>query len=176
MTHRIFVFGLMATVIMVSGCKKDSTTQQENITKVIIHLTGSGGFDQEFVWSDPDGGDVGNATVNDIVIPAGTTDIKSQLYIIDGSKNPQEELTQQIESESDVHLFVYKIFGTAITEIVYDDVDLNGKNFGLETKWTLGTGAGTVNVLLHHQPINKDDLVNPGGEVDFDVTFPVRVE
>ena len=175
MTHRIFVFGLMATVLLVFGCKKDNDTQQENITKVIVHLIGSGGFDQEFVWNDPDGGDVGNAIVDDIVIPAGITGITCHLHIIDGTKSPQQELTQQIESESNVHLFVYKLSGTAVAGIAYDDVDSNGKNFGLDTKWTAGTGTGTVNIVLHHQPTNKDDLVNPGGEVDFDVTFPVRV-
>ena len=176
MTHRIIIACSLAITMLMVACKKDSATQQEYITKVIIHLHGSGGFNQEFEWSDPDGGDTGNASVDDIIIPAGTTDITGHLYVIDGSKSPAEDLSSQIESESDVHLFVYKLMGTAVSRIDYDDVDANGKPFGLDTKWTVGTGTGSVQIVLHHQPTNKDDLSNPGGEVDFDVTFPVAVQ
>lgn len=171
------VFAMFFAVLFLTpGCKKDTSTQQENITKIIVHLIGSGGFDQEFAWSDPDGGDTGNASVEDIVIPAGTTDIKCHLHVFDESKSPVLDVSQEIEGESAVHLFIYKLSGSAVSTIDYDDVDANGKPFGLETKWTAGTGTGSVNILLHHQPATKDDLTNPGGEIDFDVTFPVKVQ
>ncbi len=173
----IAAFGvLLVALFLTPGCKKDCSTQQENITKITVHLTGSGGFDQEFSWSDPDGGDTGNASVDEIIIPAGTTDIKCRLRVLDESKSPVLDVSQEIEGESAVHLFVYKLLGTAVSKVDYDDVDTNGKPLGLDTKWTAGTGTGSINIVLHHQPASKDDLLNPGGEIDFDVTFPVKVQ
>jgi len=167
---------LFVALFLTPGCKKDSSTQQENITKIIVHLTGSGGFDQEFAWSDPDGGDTGNASIDEIVIPAGTTDIKSRMRVLDESQSPVVDVSTEIEEESADHLFIYKLSGLAVSKIDYDDVDSNGKLFGLVTKWTAGTGTGTVNIALHHLPTTKDNLLSPGGEIDFDVTFPVKVQ
>ena len=50
------------------------------------------------------------------------------------------------------------------------------EKFGLKTRWVVNTGAGAVNIKLYHEPTSKFDLNNPGGEVDFDVTFPVRIQ
>ncbi|MCB0526403.1 MAG: hypothetical protein KDC86_17925 [Saprospiraceae bacterium] len=176
MIKNIAFFSLTALVLGFSACKKDTATQQELITKVIVHLQGSNGFNQEFAWSDPDGGDISNAVVDDIIIPTGTTDITCHIHVLDESKSPTEDLTSEIEGEGDVHLLVYKISGTAVSMIDYNDTDGNGKPLGLDTKWTAGTGTGSVNIVLHHQPVTKDDLNNPGGEIDFDVTFPVSIQ
>ncbi len=176
MKFKFAFFAIVAALFVAPGCEKDPKTQQENITKIIVHLTGSGGFDQEFSWSDPDGGDTGNGIVDDIVIPAGTTDIQGHLRILDESQNPVLDLTLEIEEEAEAHLFVYKLSGTAVATIEYNDADANGKPLGLATKWTAGTGTGSVNIVLRHQPVSKDDLTNPGGEIDFDVTFPVKVQ
>lgn len=173
---RVAFFAASLIALFLSGCKKDTGTVQENITKVGVHLTGSGGFDQTFAWKDPDGGDISNAVVDDIVIPAGTANINCQLIILDETKTPVEDLTAEIAQESAAHLFVYTTTGTAVSAIAYDDVDSNGKNLGLKTLWATGTGTGTLRIVLHHQPTNKDDLNNPGGEIDFDVTFPVKIQ
>jgi hypothetical protein len=169
-------FTLFAALLLSAGCEKDKKTQQENITKITVHLSGSGGFDQEFSWSDPDGGDTGNASIDEIVIPAGTTDIQGHLFVLDESQNPVVDLSEEIEEEAEEHLFVYRLSGTALTQVNYNDVDANGKPLGLATKWTAGTGAGSLNILLYHQPDTKDDLSSPGGDIDFDITFQVKVQ
>jgi hypothetical protein len=32
-----------------------------------------------------------------------------------------------------------------------------------------------VNIKLYHEPTDKNNAANPGGDVDFDVTFPVVI-
>ena len=174
---RTLSLSLLIAGLAVSGCKKDEETVQENITRIQVHLTGANGFDQEFEWSDPDGGDAANATVETIVIPAsaGAT-ISCRLHIYDDTKTPVVDLTGEIEGESADHLFVFDVTGANIG-IAYDDTDSNGKVFGLETLWTKGAASsGSVNIKLYHEPTDKNNLNAPGGEVDFDVSFPVTVQ
>ncbi|MCC6280244.1 MAG: hypothetical protein IT262_06585 [Saprospiraceae bacterium] len=173
---RTLLFSLLATGLMIGGCKKDEETVQENITRVQVHLTGANGFDQEFEWSDPDGGDASNATVETIVIPASAgTNIHCHLHVYDDTKTPVEDLTEEIEAESDVHLFVFNVTGANIG-VAYDDTDSNGKKVGIESLWTKGAAStGSINIKLYHEPTDKDNLSAPGGEVDFDVDFPVTV-
>lgn len=166
--------------LFIASCKDDdNTTEQENITTIEVRLTGPS-FDQTFAWKDLDGPG-GNAPVIDsILLPqnlAGTANALScQLHISDESQNPAKDLTTEIEAENTAHLFVYKLTGTALAQIAYDDADDNNENFGLKTRWVVNTGTGTVNILLYHEPTNKFDLNNPGGETDLDVTFPVKIQ
>mgnify|MGYP006921776552 CR=1 FL=1 len=48
----------LAAGVFITGCKKDdNTTETENITKIVVHLTGitDPAFHGEFNWKDPDG-------------------------------------------------------------------------------------------------------------------------
>lgn len=176
-TLRTLLFTLLLSGLAVAGCKKDPETVQENITRIQVHLTGANGFDQEFEWSDPDGGDASNATVETIVIPAsaGAT-IHCHLHVYDDTKTPAEDLTEEIEEESADHLFVFNVTGANIG-VAYDDTDSNGKKVGIESVWTKGAAStGSINIKLYHEPTDKDNLNAPGGEVDFDVSFPVTVQ
>ena len=176
MQHTKISLFLLLALLAFAGCKKDTTTEQENITRVVVHLTGSGGFDQEFEWSDPDGGDISNATIDPIVIPAtaGNT-LQCHIHVYDDTKTPTEDLTEEIEAEKNVHLLVYNVTGANVG-VAYDDTDDNGKHLGIETVWTKGAAStGSVNIKLYHEPTDKDNLNAPGGEVDFDVTFPIEV-
>ncbi len=177
MQHTKIIIPISLALLTMAGCKKDSSTEQENITRVEVHLTGSGGFDQEFEWSDPDGGSTSNATAETIVIPAtaGAT-IHCHVHVYDDTKTPAQDLTEDIEAESNDHLFVYDITGANIG-VAYDDTDANGQNFGIETLWTKGAAStGTLRIRLYHQPTDKSNLSTPGGEVDFDINMPVTVE
>ena len=173
---KMLLLALAGTLIL-NACKKDEGTSQESITRVEVHLTGANGFDEEFTWSDPDGGDVSNAFIDPIIIPASAgSSLHCHVHVYDDTKTPAQDLTEDIENESNVHLFVYKVTGANVG-IAYDDTDKNGKNFGIETVWTKGnTSSGLLNVKLYHEPTDKSNLNTPGGEVDFDVNFPVVVE
>ena len=167
--------GLFAGLFF-TACKKDDTTEQENITTIEVHLTGSGGFEQKFFWRDLDGAG-GNAPETDtIVIPAQNLDLQCHVHVYDESKTPLEDITEEIEAESAAHLFTYLVSGANLT-VVPDDADTNGAPFNLETVWKSGNASdGTVRIRLYHEPADKTDTNNPGGEVDLDVTFPVKIQ
>jgi len=166
---------IVSVTLLNTGCKKDKTTEQETITTIELHLTGTN-FDKKFYWKDADGDGGAAPVIDEIVLPANTSAINCHVHVYDESKNPIADITKEIEAESDVHLLVYKATGVDI-QIQYNDQDKNGKKVGIETLWTTKLAAkGSVNVVLYHEPSNKDDLNNPGGDVDFDVTFPVKVQ
>ncbi len=179
MNFKTLLFALLIAGLSVTGCKKDKNTAQENITRVVAHVIGTGTstFDQEFTWEDKDG-DGGNApTIQGIFIPSSAgTEFNVQMHVYDDTKTPVEDLTEEIEKENKVHLFTYAATNGVFT-IGNFNLDDDGKTFGLKSTWTKGsTGSGTVNIVLHHEPTNKGDLNNPGGETDFDVTFAVTIQ
>ncbi len=164
-------FALFTMSLFVTGCKDgNSPTAEENITKVEVHLVG-GGINKEFAWEDADGSGGNAPTVEDIVILPNVT-YTAHIHVYDGAK----EVTSEIADERDVHLFTFTVTGANLT-VSELDLDGNGKPFGGDSKWISGTAsAGSVNIKLHHEPTDKINAANPGGEVDFDVVFPVKIQ
>jgi hypothetical protein len=180
MKHTKFAFFALSLLAffalnIITGCKKDQATEQENITKIVVHLTGIGNsFDQEFEWEDRDG-DGGTAPVIDTIAIPANTQFNVHLHVYDESKSPVVDVSDEIEAENTAHLFVFKstTAGLTISDL---NTDNNGKPFGLDSKWTTtGAGNGAVQISLHHEPTDKT-AAEPGGEIDFDVTFPVKVK
>lgn len=171
-TQNLLLLVAASVICCIAGCKKDDTgTEQEQITKVVVHLTGTGGstFDEEFEAEDPDGDGVWN-TIPSLDIPANTV-FDAHIHVYDGA----QEMDDEIEAESTEHLFVYKVTGANLT-IGDLSTDSNGAAFGIDTKWTTAAAStGTVKIQLIHEPTSKN-TADPGGEVDFEVTFPVEVQ
>jgi len=168
-TLRTLLFALMATGLFVGGCDKHDHTSEENITKIEIHITG-GGIDQEFVWEDADG-DGGNPPTIQTIILSPNVVYSADIHLYDGDN----EITAEIKKESKEHLFVFVVTGADLT-INELSTDGDGKPFGIESRWATGNASvGSVNIKLLHEP-NKNNLANPGGDTDFDVTFPVQIQ
>ncbi len=158
--------------LFIAGCEKDDEgTQQEQITKVVVHLTSANGtlFNEEFEAEDSDGDGVWN-TIPSLDIPANTV-FNVHIHVYDGA----DEIDDEIGAESNDHLFTYTVTGA---NLVVSDLnpDSNGAPLGIDSKWTTAAAsAGTVQIKLHHEPTDKN-AADPGGEVDFEVTFPVVVQ
>lgn len=169
-----FLLLALTAILFVTGCKKDKETENEVITKVVVHLTGTNtAFDQEFEAVDPDGDGVFNS-IDAIVLPVGET-YHCRLHVYDETKNPVTDITEEIQAENTAHLFVY---GTTVNALLFLhlNTDDNGEPFGLECNWVAAlAGTGNVRIALHHEPTDKT-ASDPGGEIDFDVTFPVTVQ
>jgi hypothetical protein len=166
---------LVTALFLTTGCKKDQETEQEIITTVEVHLTGTG-FDKKFYWNDPDG-DGGAAPVIDAIkIAPNTANLRCHIRVYDRSKTPEIDITEEIEAESNDHLFVYNVTGANLT-VAYDDKDENNQNVGLITKWSsAAASSGKIRIRLFHEPADKNNLSAPGGEVDFDIEMPVVIE
>ncbi|MBK8191957.1 MAG: hypothetical protein IPK76_01580 [Lewinellaceae bacterium] len=168
----IAVFALF----LFAGCKDNNTdTEQENITSIEIDLAGFN-INQKFYWKDLDGPGGNPPVIDTIVLPASTLNITGRLKVYDESKNPVDDITEEIEAENTAHLFVYSVANADLI-IEPNDTDDNGDPFSLVTVWKAGQpSTGTLNIRLYHEPTDKMNTANPGGEADFDVTFPVRIE
>jgi hypothetical protein len=164
----------VAATLFTAGCKKDDATSGEVITKVVVHLTGIGNnFDQEFEAEDSDGDGVFNS-IDTINLTAAEA-YKCHLHVYDETKTPVEDITEEIEEESNDHLFVFTPAFTGL-EVSNLNTDGNGAPFGLESIWvTALVGTGTIKIALHHEPTDKN-AADPGGDVDFEVSFPVIVQ
>jgi PBP1b-binding outer membrane lipoprotein LpoB len=168
----LLMLAVVAGALFTPGCKKDDDgTEQEQINKVIVHLTGANGslFNKEFEAQDPDGDGTWN-TIQMIDIPAGTT-FDTHIHVVDGT----EEIDDEIEAESNDHLFTYSVTGAnlVVTEL---NEDAAGNPFGMDSKWISGAAStGSIRIRLHHEPTNKN-AADPGGEIDFEVSFPVTIQ
>lgn len=169
-TLRNLLFALLATGLFFTGCDKHDHTSEENITKIEVHITGPG-FDQKFVWEDADGDGGNPPTIQTIVLNPNVV-YSANLHLYDGDK----EITSEIVQESNEHLFTFLVTGADLS-IGALSTDNNGNPFGIESRWTTGNAStGTVNIKLIHEPSNKNNPANPGGDTDFDVVFPVQIQ
>jgi len=156
-----------------SSCKKDDKTEAENITKLVLHFTAPG-LDQEFEARETNGDGVWDS-IDEIILPAYTGDISCHIHVYDETQSPVVDLTEEIEAESNVHIFTLKVLGADL-EIKSNDTDANGKPLNLETLWEAGdVSNGSVQVKLHHEPTDKT-ATDPGGEIDLDVLFLVKIQ
>lgn len=187
---KYLAYALIASTT-ITACKRDEvdpitppppTNEEELITTLRLHFHSVGGAEHKHMeFTDLDGSG-GNAPV----IHGDTLSADSVYHVhvemLNESGSPAEDITQEIEAESDVHQFFYQVSGASAT-VAYDDADANGHPIGLETVWTVGAASnGTVVVTLRHQPdktasgVSSGDITYAGGETDIEVSFPLVIE
>lgn len=158
-----------------NACREhDHETAQENITRVTVTLKGINGsnFDTEFTWKDANFDKIPDS-IDSIAIPANTK-FAVTIKVFDDTTTPTTDLSEEIKGESNDHLFVLK---SSSGNLVISDLntDSSGKPFGIESIWSSGAVAqGDVRIQLYHEPTDKS-ASNPGGEIDFDVSFSVII-
>jgi hypothetical protein len=159
-----------------AACKdKDDETEEENITTITVQITGNG-TTQSFTANDSDGDEVFN-TIDTIKLSANVSNYSSAMKVLDRSATPEVDLTSEIDEESNEHLFTYSVAGPSGLSISNLNKDKSGNPFGMTATWTTGAaGVGSVTIRLFHEPTDKNNTSSPGGDTDFEVTFPVRVQ
>jgi len=104
------------------------------------------------------------------------------IKVYDETKNPKEDITEQIKLESDVHLFVFKIEPVSIFSLKAIDKDKNGLPIGLLSSGTTqnAVGTGKLNLILKHQPPINGKVVKTGNEAggssDIDLVFDLLIK
>jgi hypothetical protein len=165
------------------ACKKEEvipTDDNELITTVELIFIDSNKKVSTFSFLDKDG-DNKPEKFDKITLDKNmiyTMDIK----VYDETKNPKEDITEQIKLESDVHLFVFKIDPAALFSLKAIDKDKNGLPIGLLSSGTTQNAAGTgkLNLILKHQPPINGKAVKTGnesgGSSDIDLVFDLSVK
>lgn len=167
-------------LIMISSCKKDTIDPNEGelITTLRVELTEKvTRAKQSFEFKDLDG-EGGNvpSKFDEIILATGKT-YECELYLLNESMVPVDDITLQIKAEADDHQFYYtpSTNGLLINDL---DKDTKGLPLGIKSVWTTATAAiGSINISLKHKPGTKaaNDLVTKG-DTDISVDFKFKVQ
>lgn len=177
---------LMAALMMVTfvatGCKKDDKepeNEEELITTVKLMFTevgGTGNFTYTFKDADGPGGNA--PTLNEQINLLPNKQYNCTIEVLDESKTPAEDITDEIKEEANDHQFYFAPSGVNITVSGLNN-DPMGRPLGVTSVWTTGaaSGPGTVKVTLKHKPGAKgaNDPVTVG-ETDIEINFAARVQ
>lgn len=172
--------------ILFTACKKDEVEPMDDnelITRVELKFTDvTAKSTLTFTFQDKDGDPkTAPEKFDKIVLNKGVT-YSVSIGVYDDTKSPVMDITQEIEEESDVHLFVFKTTPASLLTTTILDKDKNGLPIGLSssvlTQSTAGTGK--LNVLLKHQPeingVKVKTGQEAGGSTDIDLLFDVEVK
>ncbi|GHB55618.1 hypothetical protein [Persicitalea jodogahamensis] len=188
-TNQNWNYGLIIGVaFLFMQCKSasDVTPDDENelITTVQLNFTPENtGFPtvQTFTYRDVDG-DGGNApTKFDTVSLQANTNYTLKITLLDESKNPAVDITQEVKEKSDEHLVVFTASPASLFKYTYGDTDASNLPLGLTGMVLTGTaGTGKLKVQLRHQPpisgkVQKDGTPGPGSD-DVNLDFVLMVK
>ena len=99
------------------------------------------------------------------------------IELLNETVNPAEDITEEVEGESDEHQFFYTI-GTGLdVSTTYENFDTNGENLGTEFTLTTNTvSSGILTFTLRHEPTKPNTgLTDAGGETDISATFDIVI-
>lgn len=163
--------------LSIISCKRSKKNEKENesetITKITVTLN-TGGVANTYSYSDADGPG-GNNPIIDTVFLSSNSNYTSTIKFIDETKQPAEDLTQEINEESDAHQVFYES-NSAELKIIYLDKDKNAAPIGINTAWsTLNKASGNLKIILKHQPDGKTGNT-ASGETDVEIVFPLVIK
>jgi len=175
-------FLLFLAAGLLSSCDKNDDEQEpenesELITTVMLMMQEQGTTNVvTATFRDPDG-DGGNApTKFDEIVLKPNTVYNTTITLMDESKTPAENITEEIEEESADHQFFYTPTAGLNVSVAYQDKDVNNLPIGLETTVTTGAASnGKLNVTLKHQPGIKNNNIATG-ETDVEIDFTTKVQ
>lgn len=174
---------LLALLFVTASCSKEEVEpgdDNELITTVKLSFKSPTGVVKSFYWRDKQGDGVMDSVDPIILEKNGTYELSVSL--LDETKNPFFDISEEIEEEADVHLFVYKVTPTGLVNVQIKDLDKNGLPIGLiaDIRSQYVPGNGKFQVMLKHQPPINGKAVKSGaeegGSTDVDVEFPISIQ
>ena len=175
----------LISILSFNACSSDDDTlptpvnEEEIITTVNVTLTPQGTEGTVITLQKQDlDGDGPNAPTFNVsgdliagVIYDGTIELLNE------TDNPAEDITEEVEEESDDHQFFYTLNGGLDLTTTYTNFDNDGNNLG--TEFILEAGAvsnGTLTFTLRHEPTKPNTgLSDAGGETDVEATFSLNI-
>ena len=180
-------YALLALPLIIVSCSKDEddtpepVNEEEVITTMTVTLTPKEGSGTITLQTKDLDGDGPNAPVISV-----SGNLKNEVFytgsvvFLNETESPAENITEEVEEESDEHQF-FVTPGGGIADIIgieYLNNDSSGYPLGTQFELnTLGSGNGTLTFTLRHEP--KKPNTGPsdaGGETDIETSFNVTVE
>lgn len=187
MTRKTLFLAYISVIIGLSilSCKKDDPDIDEGeelITTLTYQLTPQNGGDAVVLSFQDLDGDGGNAPVVSGGTLAVNTTYTGTVKVENGSVDPVENITEEVEAEAEEHQFFYVPSNLNLT-VDYTDTDADDNPIGIGTTLTTGEAStGTLKVVLRHEPnksadgVNQGNIGNAGGETDIEVDFDIVIE
>jgi hypothetical protein len=180
---------LLAIGLLAGACNKDEqnvdpTDDNEAITTATLSLTNTASTTDVITATVESLNSTPNYTGATLNLKANTT-YTGSVTLLDKTKTPTVDATQEIREKLNEHLFVYTYTPSGTTtsalSVTLTDRDSNPSPgpypVGLTTRMQTGTtaGSGSLRVELRHQPNSKDGTRQPGS-TDLDTSFPVVIK
>lgn len=198
MIKNYITLSLIGSLLFFSSCGDDGLPPIENeeevIDKVTLTFTESGSSGNTIVAEaiDPDGLGSDDFSSDPINLKPNTV---YTLSIMLENTEDQENITEEIEEESDEHMFFFQFTTDVFSspsgngnidarsddlEVNYQDQDENGLPIGLSTTWTTSdneSSEGTFRVLLAHQPDGLKSATSDSstGDPDIDILWTLNI-
>ncbi|HEV7382828.1 MAG TPA: hypothetical protein VGN64_23695 [Dyadobacter sp.] len=174
----VMLLGMTALFTQCKDSGEDVAPDDENelITTVILKFTEQGTTNvTTFKSSDPDGEGGNPPVVENITLKSGKT-YAVETQILDESKTPAVDVTEEVQEKAEEHLFVYTTSPAALLAYTATDKDANNLPIGIKGQAVTGAaGTGTLKVQLRHQVGTKNGTATPGSD-DVNVNFPLSVQ
>lgn len=166
---------ILAAVLVIpafTACDDDTPqiiNEEELITTLIVTFAEQGSTSTIYTLRAEDID--GDGTIDDVsrdTLPANT-DFNVTFRVRNDIDN--EEVTDEVEAESDEHLVCYTPSGLNLN-VTITDADGNGDPLGLEASASTGAAStGSLRIQLRHEPVKN--AVDPcaTGEADVEYTF-----
>ncbi|TSJ46745.1 hypothetical protein [Fluviicola chungangensis] len=183
--NRLLVIGLVAASV-ITACKKDKDlvpvpqpveNEPEVITTMKLMFVDSSNASNVYyaTFRDPDGDGGTSFDIFDTIILQPNKTWYTSILLLNETVSPIDTVSNDVLEEANDHKFCFTPAGVSAT-VQITDLDGNGLPVGLQSKWrTSGTGSGTMQVELRHQPGTKDGTCT-SGETDISVVFPTKIQ
>lgn len=176
--YGIAMASLFSATFSLQSCKPEKPIEDENevITTMKIVATNIVGQQTIFTFRDLDNTGINLPELFDTIRLSANTSYDVQVLLLDETKNPATNITEEIAEEADAHLFVFEPNPSPLASVSITDQDSRGLPIGLLSKWETGdAGTGTIKITLRHQTGVKDGSPNVG-DTDVEVTFQTVIE
>lgn len=178
---KIALFTSLISLFFLNSCVKtleapELINEEELITTLVVSLE-SATDKIELRYTDLDG-DGPNPGVFQAPNLKPNTTYEGKLQFLNESESPAEDITLEIEEESNDHQVFYVVNGLNVT-IEPVNIDSNGYYLGTSFNLTTLTAAseGQLQFILRHLPTKPNDG-NPstaGGATDLSVIFNLKI-
>lgn len=188
--HRRGMLLLLLPVLLLWSCKEDNPTnpdngnEQELITTVTLSLTENGTSNVvSATFKDLDGDGGAAPTIGTLTLNAGST-YTGKVELLDESKNPAEDITEEVKEEAEAHQFFYTPQGALNGRLTVTVTDKDSNNLPVGLEFTVAVSAGgavtgsatnSLNVVLSHFDNTPKNGADRSDESDIDINIPVTI-